>query len=184
MLKADNELMAVLDAIWQNAKVLAHIFLRCIRDQLLRHQGLEKSGFTPGKSTIDLHRESLWEILRLRGIQIRIIGLLARLYIGTESAVNFDNGLSSFFTISSRVKQGYVFALTLFSTCMDWILGKATVRSHCGAPLVDIKDTDLDSVKDVATLFESLETLVAALYAFSIKAKPLGLEISWTKTRI
>ncbi|XP_069981039.1 uncharacterized protein [Penaeus vannamei] len=34
-----------------------------------------------------VHRESLWEILRLRGIPIRIIGLIASLYAGTESAV-------------------------------------------------------------------------------------------------
>ena len=34
-------------------KVLAHIFLRRIRDHLLRHQRLEQSGFTPGKSTKD-----------------------------------------------------------------------------------------------------------------------------------
>ncbi|XP_069984524.1 uncharacterized protein [Penaeus vannamei] len=96
-------------------KVLAHILLRHIRDHLLRHQRLEQSGFTPGKSTIDcilglqviverhrefwcgllaayidlkkafdmVHQESLWEILRLRGIPTRIIGLIASLYTGT-----------------------------------------------------------------------------------------------------
>ncbi|XP_069977716.1 uncharacterized protein [Penaeus vannamei] len=69
-------------------KVLAHILLRRIRDHLLRHQRPEHSGFTPAKSTIEccrefgrgllaayvtlkkafdtVHRESLWEILRLK----------------------------------------------------------------------------------------------------------------------
>ncbi|XP_069981048.1 uncharacterized protein [Penaeus vannamei] len=34
-------------------EVLAHMLLRRIRDQLLRHQRLEQSGYTPRKSTID-----------------------------------------------------------------------------------------------------------------------------------
>ncbi|XP_070000710.1 uncharacterized protein [Penaeus vannamei] len=41
------------------------------------------------KKTIDtVHRESLWEILRMRGIPTRIIGLKGSLYTGTKSAVN------------------------------------------------------------------------------------------------
>ncbi|XP_069992341.1 uncharacterized protein [Penaeus vannamei] len=125
---------------------------RRIRDHLLRQQRLEQSGFTPGKSTIDRilalrvivyrrrefgrgllaayidlkkfdmeHRESLWEILRLRGIPTRIIGLIASV-------------------------------------------------------------TDLDFA-DYVTI-ESLESLVVALDAFSNEMKPLGLEVSWTKTKI
>ncbi|XP_069970989.1 uncharacterized protein [Penaeus vannamei] len=91
-------LHAVLAAIWHiPGKVLAHILLRHIRDHLLRHQIPEQPGFTPGESTIDhilrvivergllaayidlektfntVHWESLWEILRLRGIPTRII---------------------------------------------------------------------------------------------------------------
>ena len=99
-----------------------------------------------------MHRESLWEILRLRGIPTRIIGLIASLYTGTESAVKCGGGLSSFFPVSSGVRQGCVLAPTLFNTCMDWILGRATVQSHCGATLGNIKVTDLDFADDVAIL--------------------------------
>ena len=67
---------------------------------------------------------------------------------------------------------------------MDWILGRATVQSHCGATLGNIKVTDLDFADAVAILSESLETLVVALNAFSNELKPLGLEVSWTKTKI
>ncbi|XP_069998502.1 uncharacterized protein [Penaeus vannamei] len=67
---------------------------------------------------------------------------------------------------------------------MDWILGRATVQSHCGAPLGNIKVTDLYFADDVAILFESLETSVVSLDAFSNEVKPLGLEVSWTKTKI
>ena len=123
-------------------KVLAHILLRRIRDHLLRHQRLEQSGSTPVKSTIDrtlvlrviverrrgllaayidlkkefdtVHRKSLWEILRLRGIPTMIIELIANLYTGTESAVKCGGGLSSFFPVSSGVRQGCVLTPTLF----------------------------------------------------------------------
>ena len=128
-----------------------------------------------------VHRESLWEILRLRGIPTRIIELIASLYTGTESAVKCGGGLSSFFPVSSGVRQGCVLVPTLFNTCMDWILGRATVQSHCGATLCNIKDNDLDFADDLAILSESLETLVATLDAFSNEAKPLGLDVSWPK---
>ncbi|XP_069990660.1 uncharacterized protein [Penaeus vannamei] len=94
------------------------------------------------KSFNTVHRESLWEMLRLRGIPTRIIGLIASLYTGTQSAVKCGGGLSSFFHV-----------------------------------------TDLDFADDVAILFECLETLVVPLDAFSNEVKPLGLEVSWTKTK-
>ncbi|XP_069977674.1 uncharacterized protein [Penaeus vannamei] len=64
---------------------------------------------------------------------------------------------------------------------MDWILGRASVQSPCGATLGNIKVTDLDFADDVAIISKSLETLVVALDAFSNEAKPLSLEVSWTK---
>ena len=67
---------------------------------------------------------------------------------------------------------------------MDWILGRATVQSHYGATQGNVKVTDLDFADDVTILSESLETLVEALDAFSNEAKPLGLEVSWTKIKV
>ena len=66
---------------------------------------------------------------------------------------------------------------------MDWILGRATIQSHCGATLGNIKVTDLDFADDVAILSKSLETLVVALEAFNNEVKPLGLEVSKTKVQ-
>ena len=124
-----------------------------------------------------MHRESLWEILRLRGIPTKIIDLISSLYTGTESAVKCGGGISSFFPVNSGVRQGCVLAPTLFNTCMDWILGRAVSQSQCGATLGDTKVTDLDFADDVAILAEFLETLVSALDAFCNEAKPLGLKV-------
>lgn len=67
---------------------------------------------------------------------------------------------------------------------MDWVIGRATSQSQCGATLGNIKITDLDFADDVAILSEFLGSLIAALDAFSNEAKPLGLRVSWTKTKI
>lgn len=45
----------------------------------------------------------------------------------------------------------------------------------------NISVTDIDFVDDIAILFESIET---RLVVFSLAAKPLGLEVYWTKTMI
>ncbi|XP_069978603.1 uncharacterized protein [Penaeus vannamei] len=126
-----------------------------------------------------MHQESL----KLRRIPTRIIGLLASLYTSTERDVKHGWGLSSFFPVSSGVRQGCDLSLTLLA-CIDWILGGATVQSHCGAALGNMKVTNLDFADDGAILSESLGNLVVALDVFSNEARPLGLEVSWTKTKI
>ncbi|XP_069986278.1 uncharacterized protein [Penaeus vannamei] len=85
--------------------------------------------------------------------------------------------------VNHGVRQGCVLAPTLYNTCMDWIMGKASFQSQCGATLGSIKVTDLNISHNVAILFESLESLVAALDALGNETKPLGLQVSWTKTQ-
>ncbi|XP_069996728.1 uncharacterized protein [Penaeus vannamei] len=107
-------------------------------------RGLLEAYIDRKKAFNTVHRKSLFEILRLRGVPTRIIGLIGSLYTGTERAADY----------------------------------------HCGATLGNIKVTDLDFADDIAILSESLETLMVALDTFSNDAKPLGLEVSWTKTKI
>ncbi|KAG0719063.1 Glutamate receptor [Chionoecetes opilio] len=57
-----------------------------------------------------VHRESLWDLLRLRGIPARTIGLITGLYYGTESAVKC--GKPMVFTFNDETQgipgcQGY-----------------------------------------------------------------------------
>ncbi|XP_069992606.1 uncharacterized protein [Penaeus vannamei] len=141
---------------------------------MLRRQRPKKSRFTLGKSTVD----------RILALQVIVEhcrdfghGLLAA-YI---EEVLETGGLLSFFPAR---RQGCVIAPTLLNICMYWILGRATFQGYCGATLGSMKVTDLDSADDVAILYASLETLVVALGAFSIEVKPMGLEVSWTKTKI
>lgn len=64
---------------------------------------------------------------------------------------------------------------TLFNNCIGWTTNRVTFQGQCGVTLGNIKIMDLDFV---AISSESLESLVAALDAFSNESKPLGLQVS------
>ena len=136
------------------------------------------------KAFDSVHRETLWDLLRLRGIPARIIGLLTGLYSGTVSAVKCGGGESSFFPVNTGVRQGCVLAPSLFNTCMDWVLGRVVEQSHCGVSVGNTKITDLVFADDAAIFAESLEVLVMALEALHEEVKPLGLKVSWAKTKV
>ncbi|KAG0716932.1 Retrovirus-related Pol polyprotein from type-1 retrotransposable element R2 [Chionoecetes opilio] len=110
--------------------------------------------------------------------------LMTGLYSVIESAVKCGGGVSSFFPVNTGVRQGCVLAPSLFNTCMDWVLGKVVDQSDCGASLGNIKITDLVFADDAVIFAESLEVLVMAPEALHEEAKPLGLEVSWLKTKV
>ena len=70
-----------------------------------------------------VNRDALWRILGLRGVPPKLINLMSERYSGTKSAVRCGGTISDLFPVVTGVRQGCVLALTLFSTCMDWILG-------------------------------------------------------------
>ena len=136
------------------------------------------------KAFDSVHREALWELLSLRGIPPGIIGLLSALHSGTESAVKCEGGISDFFPVPTGVRQGCNGAPTLFNTCMDWVLDRVVDLSSCGTSIGNITVTDLVFADDAVIFAETLEVLVLALETLSEEAKPLGLKVSWAKTKI
>ena len=73
--------------------------------------------------------------------------------------------MSSFFNVNTGVKQGCLFAPSLFNTCMDWVLGRVVDQSHCEASVSNTQITDLVFADDALIFVESLEVLVIALEA-------------------
>ena len=66
---------------------------------------------------------------------------------------------------------------------MDWVLGRVVEQSHCRASVGNTKITDLVFADDAAIFAESLEVLVIGLEALHEEGNPLGLKVSWAKTR-
>ena len=75
-------------------------------------------------------------------------------------------------------------APSLFSTCMDWIMDRAIGGSGCGVSFGEVRITDLDFADDAVIFAETLDVLIMALETLSEEAEPLGLRVSWVKTKI
>ena len=147
-------------------------------------QGLLAAYVDLRKAFDSVNREALWRLLDLRGIPPKLISLITALYTGTDSVVRCGTAVSDPFPVPTGVRQGCVLAPTLFNTCMDWVLGRVADRSGCGASVGDVTITDFDFADDAVILAEILETLVGALEILSEEAEPLGLRVSWVKTKI
>ena len=80
-----------------------------------------------------VNRDVFWRILGLRGLPPKLINLMSKLYSGTESAVRCPGSIPDLFPVDTGVRQRCVLAPTLFSASMDWILGRTSERSSCGA---------------------------------------------------
>ena len=92
--------------------------------------------------------------------------------------------ISDLFPVVTGVCQGCVLAPILFSTCMDWILKRMSERSSRGALFGNVKISDLDFAHDAVTFAETLDILLGAVEVLNEDSEPLGLWVSWVKTKI
>ena len=131
-----------------------------------------------------MNQDALWRILGLRGVPPKLIDVMSELHSGTESAVRCGSTNSVLFPVVTGVHQGCVLAPALFSTCMDWILGRMSERSSCGASFGNVTISDLDFTDDAVIFVETLDILLGALEVLNVESEPLGLWVSWVKTKI
>ena len=66
----------------------------------------------------------------------------------------------TYFQLLLEFGRGVYWPPTLFNICMDWILGKMSERSSCGASLGNVKISDLDFTDDAVILAETLDILL------------------------
>ena len=69
---------------------------------------------------------------------------------------------------------------------MDWVLERTVHKGLAGATFGGEVFSDLDYADDVALLAEMLEVLtcILSLLLMQEEARPFGLEINWSKTKI
>ena len=77
-------------------------------------------------------RQSLWLLLRSKGISEKILQLLEDLHSNTFSCVRVDGELYPWFETSSGVRQGCVVAPELFLEPVDWITNRAAHKRFLG----------------------------------------------------
>ena len=127
------------------------------------------------KAFDSVNQDALWKILGLRGVPPKLINLMSELYSGTDSAVRCGDTISGLFPVVTRVLQACVLPPTLFSACMDWIMGMMLERSSCGASFGNVNISDLDFADDAVIFVETLDLLMGALQVLNEESEPLGL---------
>ncbi|KAI8515766.1 hypothetical protein Bbelb_065790 [Branchiostoma belcheri] len=129
-------------------------------------------------------RPALWKILKILGAPTKLMNLLSLLYSTTTSSVRVNGQTSASFNINSGVRQGCVLAPIIFNTAIDFVMGRTISQSACGASFGNVTITDLDYADDVAILAEIMQALNLALHIMDSETRPLGLQISWQKTKV
>ena len=137
--------------------------MQVVPRQLLAWFGYSTWYLIQCKAFDPVNRDALWRIPGLRGVPPKLIDLMSERYSGTESAVRCGGTMSDLFPVVAGVHQGCVLAPTLFSTCMDWILGRLSERSSCNASFGNVKISDLDFADDAVIFAETLDILLGAL---------------------
>ena len=155
----------------QHSEQSGFIPMRSMIDRILALQVLteRRREFQQGLLTfyVDLWKafdsvnwDALWRIRSLHGVPLKLINLMSELYSGTEGAVRCGGAISDLFTVVTAVHQGCVMAPTLFSICMDWILGRMSERSSCTASFGNVKISDLNFADDSVIFAEMWNILM------------------------
>jgi len=111
------------------------------------------------------------------------MGLLQDLHTSTGTRVRVGSSISDRFSTSSGVRQGCVLAPALFNRTIDWIMEHTD--SLKGIRVGDLAFKDLNYADDEGEFGVFLPTyLPTALAGFSTASKTMGLDVSWTKTKI
>ena len=109
---------------------------------------------------------------------------MSELYSGTESAARRGDAISDLFPVVTEICQWCVLAPTLFSTCMDWVLGKMSERSSCGASFGNVKISYLDFAEDAAIFAETLDIILGALDVLNEESeRQWDYACPWSKLR-
>ena len=72
------------------------------------------------------------------------------------------DAISDLFRVVTGVVQECVMVPTLFSFCIDWILGRMSQRSSCSASSGNVKISDLEFLND-SIFVETVDILKGAL---------------------
>ena len=163
--------------------------ISCIRLLIEKHREFRKDrqlfiAFIDLKAAFDsVHRASLWKILRLLGVPLKLCNLFKNVYDSSKSCVRVNGKLSDWFDTLSGVRQGCVAAPDLFNCMVDYLMEKVAEKVP-GIQLGSYRMTDLEYADDTLLLGSSLEDIRQALTTYEIEAAKLGLKVNWTKTKL
>ena len=75
-----------------------------------------------------VHRDAMWNVLRLYGIGGRLLRGVKRLYVGSKACVRVGNEVSEWFPVRVGLRQGCVMLLWLFNLYIDGVVREVNAR--------------------------------------------------------
>ena len=136
------------------------------------------------KAFDSIDRESLWKIMAHYGIPDKIISLVKSMYEGSGGCIIHKGKLTTFFEITTGVRQGCLLSPFLFLLCIDWILRQSTENEQNGIQwTIESKLDDLDFADDVALLSHTLKQMQDKTDNIKENSAKLGLTINTAKTK-
>ena len=142
------------------------------------------------KSAFDsVDREALWKWLAGIGTPDIILCLIRELYSGTSARIRVGSESSDSFATTSGVRQGCVIASWLFNGPIDWVMNRTCSRGGIqfgsgGSNGDSWSFTDLDYADDAVVFAPTASELPNILHRFQYQASTVGLQPSWSKTKI
>ena len=135
------------------------------------------------KAFDSLHRSSIWKILKLYGIPIKIINLIKLFYDKYECAVLLKGKFSEWFNVKTGVRQGCILSPILFLITIDWVLRQTCDRPR-GIQWTLVKHLeDLDFADDLALISRTVGNLQIKTNRLVDYAQMTGLRINVPKTK-
>lgn len=160
--------------------------LRNIIEQSIEWQSSLYLNFVDFEKAFDsVHRESLWKLLRLYGLPLKIINIIRILHEGFQCSVMVDKGQTEWFPVTSGLKQGCMLSPLLFLVAIDWVMRESTRDQNNGIRWnMGNKLDDLDYADDLCLISSTHQHIQEKTTKLNTTSTSLGLNINLKKTKI
>ena len=161
---------------------------------ILRHQKIYNKNivctFVDFKKAYDsIDRESLFQILKEQGLDLKTLALIRETLTDTKSKVKFMGEISQPFQIKTGVRQGDGLSPLLFNCVLEKVIKewrKQKIENKLDQPIklgrTNIKVDCLAFADDLAILARDVDTAQKQIEILKETAEKVGLQISFEKT--
>lgn len=136
------------------------------------------------KAFDSIHRESLWQIIRLYDAPPKYVNIFRSLYHNSTCRVKTNNGTTEDFDIVTGVRQGCILPSLLFTIVIDFVMKKSVTGANFGINWRGGRLADLDFADDLAPLSHSqpaLQELTNTLHKVGLRISQDQGHDRWTR---
>ena len=110
----------------------------------------------------------MWNVLRLYGIGVRLLGGVESLYVGSKACVRVGNEVSEWFPVRVGLRQGCVMSPWLFNLYIDGVVREVNARVlGRGLKLVDGNENEWELIYVYVYIYTHVSLLYSPFLFFS-----------------